>query len=186
MPPIVKICGIQDPGMAEWSFSQGADFVGLVLAPSRRQLSIKQAQAIVRAVPGKYVAVVWAPEPTELDEIFSELEVVAVQHHGSRAFDWIETTHAANRLAIATDLDPRADIVLLDGIEPGSGQARDWQRPDWHRPVWLAGGLNPHNVGFVVRELHPDGVDVSSGVESGGSKNRALIGQFVREAKQWL
>lgn len=185
MPPVVKICGIQDPSLAAWSFAAGADYVGLMMAPSRRQISIQQAKAIVDEVPGQYVAVVWQPNPAELDVILSQLEVVAVQHHGESRFDWVEKTHAAHRLAIATDLDPQADIVLLDGVEPGSGQTRAWERPLWHRPLWLAGGLNPHNVGTVVRDLRPDGVDVSSGVERGGIKDRDLIKQFIREAKQW-
>ncbi len=185
MPLTVKICGIQDPGMADWSFSQGADFVGLVLAPSRRQLTLEQAKAIVTKVPGRYVAVVWSPGPTEFEEILSDLGVAAIQHHGRPQFDWIEKTRASNRIAIATELDPMADIVLLDGREPGSGQTRIWERPPWHRPLWLAGGLTPQNVGALVHDLHPEGVDVSSGVERDGMKNRELISQFVREAKQW-
>lgn len=184
MPPVVKICGIQDPGLADWSFSEGADFVGIVLAPSRRQVSLAQAKMIIKTVPGQYVAVVSSPGPKEFEAILEELDVVAIQHHGSSQRDWIAEVQATGRLAIATELEPRADIVLLDGEEPGSGKVRDWQRPEWTRPVWLAGGLTPLNVGAMVQTLHPDGVDVSSGVERNGVKDRQLISQFIREAKQ--
>lgn len=182
----VKICGIHDAAQAEWSFSQGADFVGIVLAPSRRQVSLAQAKAIIESVPGPYVAVVSSLGPKECEAILGELDVVAIQHHGKSQWDWIGEVQAKGRLAIATELEPRADIVLLDGQEPGSGKVRDWQRPEWDRPVWLAGGLTPHNVRSVVELLHPDGVDVSSGVERDGIKDRELISQFIREAKQWL
>ncbi len=184
MSPVVKICGIQDPILADWSFSQGADFVGLVLAPSRRQVSLAQATAMIKAVPGPYVAVVSSAGRGELEAILAELAVIAVQYHGSSQWDWIAEVQAKGRLAIATELEPRADIVLLDGEEPGRGKVRDWQRPKWNRPVWLAGGLTPLNVGAMVQALHPDGVDVSSGVERNGVKDRQLISQFIREAKQ--
>jgi phosphoribosylanthranilate isomerase len=51
----------------------------------------------------------------------------------------------------------------------GTGRAWDWElaRPLLStRRVFIAGGLEPGNVGKVVSDFKPYGVDVSSGVEA--------------------
>ena len=52
------------------------------------------------------------------------------------------------------------------------------------KPFFVAGGLDPDNVGDVIRELHPYGVDTSSGVEaSKGKKDKDLLKEFIPNAK---
>jgi len=66
----------------------------------------------------------------------------------------------------------------------GSGRLADWalageviRRAD--RPVLLAGGLDPGNVAVGLLATGAVGADVSSGVESDGWKDAALIARFV-------
>ena len=49
----------------------------------------------------------------------------------------------------------------------------------------LAGGLNPDNVRMAIEAVHPDGVDVSSGVENDdkAGKNPEKIHDFVAAVK---
>ena len=47
----------------------------------------------------------------------------------------------------------------------------------------LAGGLTPANVGRIISEVRPWGVDVSSGVETIGRKDHRKIRRFVENAR---
>jgi phosphoribosylanthranilate isomerase len=80
-----------------------------------------------------------------------------------------------------------ADLIyLLDchiaGSYGGSGQAFDWkvaQDAAERFPVIIAGGLCAENVGEAIRIAGPWGVDVSSGVESEGTKDISKIKAFI-------
>lgn len=187
MPPVVKICGVRDADTARAAFSAGADFVGLVFAPSRRQVSVAQAVALTEAVPGAYIGVFQdVGSVADLERIAAAVPLTGVQIHGRTPEGWIAWARTRGLLAIATDRSAEAaDIVLLDGPKAGSGTAWDWRIPDRPATYWLAGGLTVDNVGELVRRLRPAGVDVSSGVERNGEKAVDLILQFIKEAKGW-
>jgi phosphoribosylanthranilate isomerase len=84
--------------------------------------------------------------------------------------------------------------LLMDAAAGGgTGMNNDWDALHKHLmagemseiPVWIAaGGLNPKNVGEVVRRLHPWAVDVASGVEvRPGEKSPELVGQFIQAVR---
>jgi phosphoribosylanthranilate isomerase len=45
--PLIKICGVRSPEIARVVAEQGADFMGLIFAPARRQVTEEQAREIV-------------------------------------------------------------------------------------------------------------------------------------------
>ncbi len=180
----IKVCGLKDAATAQCALELGADYLGLVLTPSQRQISRDAAQRIMEQVPGgRFVLVGRDVEDGEL-EGWLATAAQGVQIHGTAPSGWIQRAQRAGKMAIATTLRQDADVVLLDNPEPGSGQARDWQVPPFTRPIWLAGGLNPDNVRQVVAALRPAGVDVSSGVEIGGEKDWGLIQRFIEEVRR--
>ena len=75
------------------------------------------------------------------------------------------------------------DTLLLDAYHPGvlggTGQTLDWTQLAAFSPQipwFLAGGLTPDNVCTALTQLHPSGIDLSSGVEvSPGNKNLDLV-----------
>lgn len=88
------------------------------------------------------------------------------------------------------------DAILLDTYDPqyvgGSGHTFAWEwiptYAKWARnhgiALFVAGGLQPDNVQQLIQTYAPDGVDVSSGVETDGVKDIAKITAFVERVKQ--
>ena len=69
-----------------------------------------------------------------------------------------------------------ADCILLDHGSGGTGASFDWSLlTGLTRPYVLAGGLTPENLPGAIKRLHPWTVDLSSGVETDGEKDRSKI-----------
>ena len=52
-------------------------------------------------------------------------------------------------------------------------------------PVILAGGLDSKNVLDRIKMFKPDGVDVSSSVETDGFKDENKIEEFIYKVRAW-
>jgi phosphoribosylanthranilate isomerase len=85
-----------------------------------------------------------------------------------------------------------ADAVLIDTGRGGTGRTFRWEViPAWKEAarrnglrLFVAGGLAPDNVRALIDAHRPDGVDVSSGVETDGRKDIAKIAAFVERVKR--
>ena len=200
----VKICGLTSPAEARYLNENHVDFAGMVLffPKSKRNISIEQAMEIMAALDAsiKRVAVVVSPSIEQVRQI-EAAGFDYVQIHGE-----IPETETEAEAAIAIPIlkafnvsdmgsyekyhnDSRIAGYVFDAIEPGSGKTFDWKLvdniPRDEKLLLLAGGLNPDNVRMAIEAVHPDGVDVSSGVENdnGAGKNPEKIHDFVSAIK---
>jgi phosphoribosylanthranilate isomerase len=197
--PRVKICGltrVQDALAAE---DAGADALGLNFVPNtKRFIDLARAQEISRAL-SPFMARVGVFRNADFETILETVEYVglsAVQLNGQESDDFAAQVAKLRPVIRAVSFKPNLklppdDTLLIDGLDPGSGQAFDWtalKTVNLSGRRWLlAGGLNPDNVAAAVRQLQPWGVDVSSGVEaSAGVKDHKLVLAFVRSAKTAL
>jgi phosphoribosylanthranilate isomerase len=195
----VKICGITRPEDARAAVAAGADALGVVLAPSKRQVSLDHAERVFAGVPPLVarVGVFVDAGAAFVAEAVRRLGLTAVQFHGDETPEQCAAAPVPviKALRVGKDFDPAAvtrysraaALVLLDtgaaDARGGTGVAFDWEavsgRLDDRVPLVVAGGLAPGNVGWAVRLFRPFAVDVSSGVESApGVKDPELVASF--------
>lgn len=201
---LVKICGLTRPEEAAYLNKNGADYAGFVLffPKSKRCISISDALPIMAELDPriKKVAVTVEPDAGQLAEIVAA-GFDLVQIHGSIDASLIEDLDIPVLKAFnVSDLDsyeyyhshPGIAGYVFDAQIPGSGKTFEWslisEIPHDEKLMFLAGGLSPENVAMAVRALHPDGVDVSSGVEYPGQEFRGkdpdLVAELIKEAKK--
>ncbi len=192
----VKICGLSTKEAVEVAVSAGADYIGFVFAPSKRQVTLEQATELAEIIPTyvKKVGVFVSPSRSELLEAIEKVGLDLVQVHGQVVDKLFENLPCASIQAVQVDGDGHvpnslADYLLFDAPVAGSGQTFDWGRLDTtelSQPFFIAGGLNEDNVEEAIQHFTPYAVDVSSGVETNGQKNHEKIRRFIERVKHGI
>ena len=199
----VKICGLTSRDAVDAAVAAGADAVGFVFAPSKRQVTTAQATQLAQGVPRRIprVAVMLHPTQSQLDEVWSAFRPDVLQTD----VEDLQTLRVPTELAVMPVIrsvvrlkpEPQGILVgpalaglpriLFEGPVSGVGSTSDWQSAAQlarTTQLVLAGGLNATNVADAIAAVRPFGVDVSSGVEaSPGVKDPTRIQEFVRRAR---
>ena len=176
------------------------DIAGFILASGRRRtVTPEQMRELTgRLKPEIRSAAVFLDQDIRWIADLAEgglMDIIQLHgHEGNEEIRYLrsrtdKTVIKAFRIDTAEDIrraeDSEADLVLLDHGAGGTGQAWDWSLlTGMKRPFILAGGLDSENVQEAVRKTQPFGVDVSSGVETDGCKDREKILRFVRAVRQ--
>lgn len=154
------------------------------------------------------------PDMDQLEDVMSHLELDVIQLHGQESPNFcrdIKERFQVDLFKVVSvgpqqraDGNPVAfqdyagviDALLIDTFEPhyggGSGSTFAWDKiPAYQKwtesqriPLFVAGGLNASNVAGLIQNYAPDGIDVSSGVETNGDKDLEKIAAFVERVKQ--
>jgi len=193
----IKICGICDLESAKTAVEAGADMIGFHFCDSDRRVSPDDARDILEELPVRtsVVGVFIDEQPAEVRRIAEYLDLDLVQLHGSEAPGFQAGRPVMKVLKVRDGVvrgaDDWPDPIMLDSWSAdqrgGTGQTWDWEvaRPLLRtRSVFIAGGLQPGNVGKVVSQLKPYGVDVSSGVEARVRvKDAEKVRAFIRAVR---
>ena len=192
----VKICGLSTKEAVKTAVSAGADYIGFVFAPSKRQVTVEQATELAKFIPShiQKVGVFVSPSRAELLEAVDKVGLDLVQVHGQVADDLFEDLPCASIQAVQVDGDghvpnSQADYLLFDAPVAGSGQTFDWGQLDTaelSQPFFIAGGLHEDNVAKAIQHFTPFAVDVSSGVETDGKKDHEKIRRFIERVKHGI
>ena len=202
----VKVCGLTRHEDARAATEAGAAFLGAVFAPGgRRTVTPEAARVIFGDLPARRVGVFVDASLEELEAAARAAGLHVLQLHGDetpelaaglRARGWtvwkaLRPRTGAEFAAEAPRWAGSVDALLLDGFSTaargGTGAEFPWTEVAENLDALpagvsliTAGGLRPDNVAQAAGILHPDVVDVSSGVESSpGIKDADAIRRFI-------
>lgn len=187
----LKICGLSRPCDVQFVNEAKPDYCGFVVnfPRSGRSVSPDQVRRLVRDLdPGILPVGVFVDQPPEaVAALVNDGTLALAQLHGHEDEGYLQ---ALRRLtvkpilqafqvkgegALARAAVSSADLLLLDSGQ-GSGETFDWSLvKKLDRPFFLAGGLTPENLPAAVRQVRPYAVDLSSGVETDGRKDKNKI-----------
>ena len=196
----IKLCGLMRPCDIEAVNELQPDYIGFVFAKkSRRYVSPEKAEKLkAMLAPGiQAVGVFVNEEPAQIVSLLEAGTIDVAQLHGQEGEREIRrlrelTDHLliqAFRIDTEQDVEranaSTADYVLLDSGAGGTGTVFDWDLLQAiRRPYFLAGGLDTENLGTVKAKLNPYGIDVSSGIETDGYKDKEKMTAFVAAARK--
>lgn len=194
----IKICGLFRDVDIDSVNEAKPDYIGFVFAKSRRQVTEDQSRAMRRRLdPAITPAGVFVNAPIDqITGLFAEGIISLAQLHGQEDEAYIRRLKQrcpiliikAIRVDSAADILEQqysaADFLLLDSGAGGTGQAFDWQLiPRIEKPFFLAGGINEHNLATALAQA-PFGIDISSGAETDGVKDREKIRMLVQRVRE--
>ena len=209
--PKVKMCGISKVETIPAVVEAKPDYMGLVFAPSKRQVTVEQAKILIEELHKqcinhydtkvvKTVGVFVNETLDNLVRIADTANLDAVQLHGDEDETFIQSLKERTNVEIwkavqirsAADvekwIDSSADILLFDAYHKdergGTGEVFDWSSLDaFERPFMLAGGIDSTNVARAIRTVRSYGIDISSGIETNGVKDDEKITAFTKIVK---
>ena len=209
--PKVKMCGIYKVETIPAVVEAKPDYMGLVFAPSKRQVTVEQAKILIEELHKqcinhydtkvvKTVGVFVNETLDNLVRIADTANLDAVQLHGDEDEAFIQSLKERTNVEIwkavqirsAADvekwIDSSADMLLFDAYHKdergGTGEVFDWSSLDaFERPFMLAGGIDSTNVARAIRTVRPYGIDISSGIETNGMKDDKKITAFTKIVK---
>ena len=198
--PKVKMCGISKVETIPAVVEVKPDYMGLVFAPSKRQVTVEQAKTLVDELHKHYeikTVGVFVNETVEnLLKIAEAVKLDVIQLHGDEDESFIQTLKEQSNVEVwkavqvrsAADadkwIDSSVDMLLFDAYHKdergGTGEVFDWSSLDaFERPFMLAGGIDSTNVARAIRTVRPYGIDISSGIETEGVKDNEKIKAFT-------
>ena len=199
----IKICGLFRSEDISFANEALPDYIGFVFAKSSRQVTPEKA-AELKKMLDKRIKAVGVFVNSNIDFIAGLVHnniIDAVQLHGSEDEEFVRRLRGAVPLGIpvikafsvgsADDIRTAAgfpcDFMLLDNGRGGTGKAFTWEllRDNMPDRVFLAGGVNTGNIADAVK-LEPYCIDVSSGAETDGVKDKAKILKLVNAVRNAL
>lgn len=201
--PKVKICGITNFTDALAAQKLGADGLGFIFYPkSPRYIQPRDAQRIIAKLSKKIkkIGVFVNPLAADAKRIATLCGLDMLQFHGDEPPDFcrkfpghtiIKAFRVKGKNSLTRIHEYKTDYYLFDtyikGSFGGTGRRFNWsliKKLKRTRPFFISGGLNPKNAAFLIKVVHPDWVDVSSGVEvSAGIKDKGLMRKFMAQVK---
>lgn len=199
----IKLCGLRRLQDIDYANEFLPDFAGFVFAQSKRQITPEIASDLKKRLSCEIKAVgVFVNENIDvLSEIALKSELDVIQLHGDENREYIEELkRKLNSIEIwkavrVTDENGiieaeklPCDKLLFDAFSKsaygGTGCVANINvildaKSKIRKPFFLAGGLNYNNILDTIKKTNPYGVDISSGIETDGFKDKEKIKAII-------
>ncbi len=205
----IKICGIRNPQQGKAIAQFGATALGFIcVSASPRFVTVEQIREIVEQIPTKTdkIGVFANTSIAEITDTVNNAGLTGVQLHGDESPEFCQQLRQvlpsveiikALRIRNVDDINnvniygDFIDTFLLDAYHPqqlgGTGKTLDWnllEQFEPSRPWFLAGGLTPDNITEALSQIHPSGIDLSSGVERApGDKDLDKVAKLFEKVR---
>lgn len=197
----IKMCGLRRPDDIIYANEYLPDYIGFVFAESRRKVSGEEAKNLgAQLDPFIKKVGVFVNEPVRsLITISKQAGLDIIQLHGDEGEEYIkEVKHEtgkelwkAVRVRMVKDIQEAqrlpADKLLLDSFSEesygGTGKVMDFavlDQADIRKPYFIAGGLTVENLPEILKKAEPYGIDISSGIEIEGVKDREKMLKVIQ------
>ncbi|WP_044975049.1 phosphoribosylanthranilate isomerase [Ruminococcus sp. HUN007] len=194
----IKMCGLSKPEDIAFANEVRPDYIGFVFAKKSSRYVTPEKAAELAAKLDKSIVPVGVFVDSDFEEIMHTVNLGSIriaQLHGNEPVELVKRLQengvpVIRAFQIKSEDDVKkaetscADHILLDSGK-GSGLTFDWSvLKNAKRPYFLAGGLDPKNVSRAVNDLHPYAVDVSSGLETDGVKDKNKMIKFAEAVRK--
>ena len=185
----IKICGLRRLQDIEIVNKYLPDYIGFIFAENkRRTVSIDLALELKNKLDKRIKAVgVFLNQDINYILNICNLGIIdMIQLHGNEDELYIKELKSKTNLEIinAYKEDLNSDYLLLDNINPGSGEVFDWSNINTNQRLFLSGGININNIDLALK-LNPYCIDISSGVETDGYKDELKIKEIIERIRNY-
>jgi phosphoribosylanthranilate isomerase len=211
---LVKICGITSIEQAVQIAELGTNAIGIIsVDESPRYISPEKKKEIFKSLKDLYpnierVSVVKdIPIDSIIKSFLEEPNETIIQLHGDEDIDYCQKLKQlipnvglwkAFRIKNKKDLDKIKpyenfiDAILLDSWNKetygGSGKRikqKYLEDLSFSKPWWIAGGVSTEWIGEILKNIKPNGIDISSSIEiSPGIKDLEKTKQIIKKIKK--
>ena len=195
----IKLCGLSRKCDIEWANALKPEYIGFVFwSKSKRNVPPEKAKELKDLLSPDIKAVgVFVDEPIEnVAELLNDNIIDIAQLHGGEDEEYIKKLRTLSgkpiikAFLLKSESDAEraekstADYILVDS-GTGTGKSFDWELlKNISRPYFLAGGLCCENITQAITALDPYAVDVSSGIETNGCKDKNKMAAFVAAVRK--
>lgn len=191
----IKICGLRRDADIEYVNEFLPDYAGFVFAKkSKRYVTPEQAKELIAKLDKKIKSVgIFVNRPIEeVNKIADFCGLDVIQLHGDETTEECKKAEKTVWKALSVkdkeieeelkEFKDCVELFVLDNGPGGTGEKFDWEIVKGlssKYKIFLAGGITPENIKEAEEEVKPYGIDVSSGVETDGVKDRDKIAKLI-------
>ncbi len=196
----IKLCGLTKKEDIIAANKCKPDYVGFVFwSKSKRSITLERAITLKALLDQSIetVGVFVNDDISFVKDLFMMGAFDIAQLHGNESEDYIKALRDEGIPVIKVfkvlgdegkDILKKAEETDADHImfDAGMGEGKTFDSSilkGFKRPFFLAGGLNATNVEELIKDLHPFAVDVSSGIETNGCKDKTKMLEFTSKVR---